>query len=155
MTSHSNRRAVLKAIFFVLCCSMMAASRADELCTRQKLDPELPAGLDGKYEIIGRMPDSDVTYSGTLEVGIGKTAYTLKRTVNGNIANGEAWFETCGLDEIQVLSFKYTQGKKPMEGFCFINRNGDNYMLMSCYTNYVGVESKRSGLESMFQLSGS
>lgn len=155
MVYDSNRGGVVRVALFVLCLLMIPASRADEICKREKVDPEYPAGLAGKYEIIGRMPDSDVTYGGTLEIKTGKTAYTLRRTVGGSTAIGEAWFESCGPDEIQVFSFKYTQGKRPLEGYCFIRTDGDNNWLLSCHTNFVGVPYERNGLESMFQLPGS
>lgn len=88
----SNHEGVVKAVLFVLLSLVVSASHADEFsCRPQKYDPEFPAALLGKYEIIGRMPDSDATYGGgTIEINAGKTAYEIKRTLNGSAMTGEA-----------------------------------------------------------------
>jgi hypothetical protein len=154
MGNVSNHGSASKALFFALFFSLIAASHADEIsCKRQKYDPEFPAALLGKYEIVGRMPDSNATYGGTLEISDGKTAYTLKRIVNGNVTSGEAWIETCGTDSsrgVKVLGFKYTKGKVLLEGHCFPGSDLENGMFLSCYSNVAGVKNERPGLESMF-----
>lgn len=130
---------------------MSAASFADEVsCERQKYDPEFPATLVNEYQIIGRMPGSRAVYEGTLELQKGKAAYTLKRTVAGSTMTGEAWIEACGSDKFKMLNSKYTQGKKPMEGQCFMESNLENGMLLSCYTDFVGEQNEPYGLESLF-----
>lgn len=148
---YDSNRSMVRIVLFALCSLMIPASRADEVsCQPQKYDPEFPAALLGKYEIIGRMPDSGVTYGGTLEIKGGKKAYALKRTVNGNTMAGEAWIETCGSNDFRMLSFRYTEGKRPLEGYCFMQSNLENEMLLSCYTNFAGKKNERPGLESMF-----
>ena len=123
---------------------------ADGYCERpDRIDPEFLVGLFGNYEIVGREPDSGITYSGELEIQNSKNGYALKRIVSGETAIGKAWVEFCSPDKFPVLKFKYEKMKQPLEGSCFLRMDGDNYYLISCRTEYG--KSKRGGLESMFQ----
>ena len=155
MTYFSSHGGAAKAVLFSMLYFMtIAASHADEIsCKRQTYDPEFPAALLGKYEIVGGMPDSGATYGGTLEIKDGKTAYTLKRTVDGSTTTGEAWIEACGTDGshgVRVVNFKYGKGKGLLEGHCFLSSDLENGMFLSCYTNIAGMKNERTGLESLF-----
>lgn len=151
----SNHGGAVKAVLFMLCFFTIGASRAeDDVCEPQKFEPGVPATLPNKYEIIGRMPGSDVTYGGTLEISEGKTSYTLKRIVNGNVATGQAWLYTCRHEgyKFETLNFEYTQGKSLLHGYCFTKSTHENSMLFMCYTNFVGAKNDQHGLESLFPL---
>ena len=141
---------IFQILIFVLVSTQI---HAREYCERpEKIDPELPAGLSGTYEIIGRLPNSDITYAGRVEIKEDETAYTLKRTVGGVTTIGDAWIEFCSPDKYMVLNFKYSKTPKPILGSCFLRTNGNNYYIISCYTRFIGTELKQRGLESMFQL---
>lgn len=143
----------MKIVPIILILFFTKLAVADEYCKRpEKIDPEFPAGLVGNYEIIGRWPDSDTTYSGHLEIKDGGTSYSLKRTVGGNTIKGEAWIEFCSPDKFMVFKFKYTNAPKAFAGTCYFRGNSDNYYLISCYTRLDKTKYKNHGLEAMFQL---
>jgi hypothetical protein len=145
--------AYMKHFSIIILLLSAASSYADGLCKRQdKIDPEYPAGLAGKYEIIGRLPDSNTTYTGLLEIINSKSIYLLKRSVEGVTTTGKAWIEICGPDEIMFLRFNFHKQKDALDGSCLFRYNADNYFLISCYTSFVGKNYKKIGLESMFQL---
>lgn len=131
---------------------LASSAMADEYCQRpDKIDPEYPAGIDGRYEIIGRLPESDVAYTGQLQIANGTKAYSLRRTVAGKTITGEGWIEFCSADRYMVFKFRYNSGTKPFVGICYPRSNGDNYYIISCYTS-DGTAFTHHGLESMFQL---
>ncbi|HKB58795.1 MAG TPA: hypothetical protein VKC56_01995 [Gallionellaceae bacterium] len=154
MAGNAVHRGAAKAALFAVLFSMAAAAQAGGLaCERQQYDPAAPAALPGTYEIVGRMPDSSATYGGTLEISAGKTAFVLKRTVDGNTMTGEAWIAACGKKGrhgVQMLDFKYTEGKGLLEGRCFLDSDLQDGMFLSCYTRIVGKKHGHQGLESAF-----
>lgn len=123
-------------------------ARADAGCERMALDPEVPAGIDGRYEIVGRDPLTGDGYAGTLAVALGKHSYTLARTIGADTVRGEAWFERCGVDRIMMLVVRY-RAEPAIEAVCFHRSDADNYYRVSCRTRQGG--SGRSGLEAWFQ----
>ncbi|HEY6772369.1 MAG TPA: hypothetical protein VI140_00210, partial [Oxalicibacterium sp.] len=75
---------------------------AADFCERMPVDPEFPAGLNGSYEILGKDPVTEVSYTGTLVLSYSKDSYKLSRTIQGRIVNGNAWIERCGVDKIET-----------------------------------------------------
>ncbi|GAA5010521.1 hypothetical protein GCM10025793_22310 [Lysobacter lycopersici] len=121
---------------------------ATSFCERMLLDPEVPAGLDGSYEIVGKDPATGAAYTGTLVLGIGKDSYAITRTTGADIVNGDAWMESCGMDKIKALVVRYYT-KPVTEMSCALDADGDNYYRATCRTHQVG--QKRLGLEAWFQ----
>ncbi|GAA3914044.1 hypothetical protein [Luteimonas lutimaris] len=126
----------------------LSASAAD-FCNRQPLDPEVPAGLEGSYEIIGKDPATGKPYAGTLVIGYGNHAYSLTRSTSGINSKGDAWLELCGMDKIQFLVGRYRMKSASVEISCRLGADGDNYYRATCKTRLVG--GKWVGLESWFQ----
>jgi hypothetical protein len=125
-------------------CHAFAAS----FCERMPLDPEVPAGLDGSYGIVGKDPAMGIAYTGTLVLGIGKNNYAVTRTTGSDTVNGDAWMESCGMDKIKALIVRYYT-KPVTEMNCTLAADGDNYYRASCRTHQVGRQ--KFGLEACFQ----
>jgi len=125
-----------------------------EFCERQpEIDPEFPVGLVGDYEVIGKIPGSDETYSGTVTIAIedGASSYRLTKTVNGNEFFGEAWISLCaGQDKVPVLMFEYSDASPATRGMCYTRWNLDNYHLISCYVRAASEAGNKNGYEAMF-----
>lgn len=121
---------------------------ATDFCQRQAFDPEVPAGLEGRYEIVGRDPVTGGAYSGHLVVTSGESAYGLERVVDGNVSKGRAWIERCGPDGIPFLVAEYAT-QPVMKAGCRLGADGDNYYRATCRTD-AGGDSWR-GLEAWFQ----
>ena len=60
----------------------MPAFAADAFCKRLPVDPEVPAGIAGSYDVVGQRSDGPA-YSGTLTLGFGKSRYRVVQTVQG------------------------------------------------------------------------
>lgn len=114
-------------------------------CNRLSFDQEVPAGLSGRYDIIGKDAATGNTYSGTLEVSPGKTSYLLTRKVRGRTLKGEAWMESCGPDQFQRLMVRYESKARAIEIACYLVGDGDNSIRASCTT------ADGRGLEAWYQ----
>jgi hypothetical protein len=131
--------------------ALPACANAAGYCTREpEIDPELPAGLVGSHELIGKDSASGTTYAGALEISDGKTAYVLTRIVNGSTVKGSAWIERCGPDRFPIILVRYDTGSTPIELACFFGTDGDNYFRVTCKSGVAGREGT-PGLEAWFQ----
>ena len=119
-----------------------------DICRKVPHDPEVPAGLEGTYEVVGQDPVAGTAYSGTLAISAGKSGYGVARVINGKVTTGTAWIEECGQDNIQSLSISYS-ASPPILAICMLARDGDNNHRVTCRTR-TGAMSWR-GLESWFQ----
>ena len=126
-------------------CTVAAAPAAEPYCKRLPFDEEVPPGLIGKYEILGKDAESGKTYSGALEIVVAKGTYVLTRTVQGQTLKGEAWAEICSPDKFQVLRARYESKPKPIDLSCYLRFDGDNFTRASC-TSFDG-----RGLEAWYQ----
>jgi hypothetical protein len=142
------------AVGLLLASAWVAPARSGGLCERPPtFDPDRLSGLLGEYELIGRAPGSAEAYLGRLRIDSGDQAYALRRTLDGERAEGSAWVEYCAADRYPVLMLSLDTPRGPLLGRCFFRTNGDNYYLLSCYTRYPdGGDAE--GLEAMFQVSG-
>ncbi|MDR7099284.1 hypothetical protein J2X04_001631 [Lysobacter niabensis] len=121
---------------------------ASGFCERLPIDPELPAGLGGSYEVIGKDPVTGDGYTATLVLDYGKKSYALTRASQRSTVNGDAWIERCGMDRIKVLVARYYT--KPLtEVSCALAADGNNYYRTTCRTRQGG--STWRGLEAWFQ----
>lgn len=123
---------------------------------KAEVRPQVPANLLGHYNIVGRVPNGNAIYNGKLSIDGGKTAYSLKRTVNGVTTTGKAWLENCvpdGDDPSQgelVLEFEYDKKNGSLHGFCYLTNDLQNSMPLTCYTDTTGVKYEQSGFEAAF-----
>lgn len=118
---------------------------AEPFCKRLPFDEDVPPGLVGKYDIIGKEADTGATYSGALRITPGEKAYALSREVGGRTSKGEAWAESCSPDRFLVLRARYEAQARPIELSCYLRLDGDNYTRASC-TTFDG-----RGLEAWYQ----
>jgi hypothetical protein len=105
------------------------------------LDPDLPAGIAGTYELIGKHSDGPA-YSGTLTLDFGKSRYRVVHLVKGRATNGTAWISECGMDKIRELTVRL-ETKPVTEMSCMLGGDGNNYYRMTCRTT--------QGIEAWFQ----
>ena len=135
----------LMVLALTMACSSAAAA---DFCERLPMDPELPAGFGGSYEVIGKDPRSGEAYTGTLVLGYGPRSYTLTRRIHGRTVHGEAWLERCGADKVQVLMARYNA--RPMITLlCTLGADSDIRYRITCQTRQG--ESPAQGLEAWFQ----
>jgi hypothetical protein len=139
---------ITSAALLIILFGVSGGSLAREFCERIPIDPELPAGLEGSYEVIGKDPVTGVGYTAALAIGYGENSYALTRVSQADSVNGDAWFELCGADRIHMLVARYYT--KPItEVRCTLASDGDNYYRTTCRTRQAG--HGWPGLEAWFQ----
>ena len=126
-------------------CVAAAPPAPEPYCKRVPFDEQVPAGIIGTYEIVGKEAVTGQPYSGALKIAVVKNKYTLVRTVRGRTLKGEAWVESCSPDRFQVLRARYRSKPKVTELSCYLRFDGDNYTRASCTTFEGG------GLEAWYQ----
>ena len=136
-------------LLLVVFLSFPSIVQANGLCERLPLDPDVPAGLSGAYEVIGKDPRTSTPYVGTIVLANGKSSYAITRTIGKDAVHGDAWMEECGGDKIRFLVARYYT--KPITQLsCRLGADGDNYYRTTCRTD-TGTGRWR-GLESWFQV---
>ncbi len=106
--------------------------------------------LAGKYEIIGRQPDSNVTYTGSGVLNANKHGLEVLRTLNGKTLKGTGRIEFATPDKIKVLRIRFEDGSQKYEGTFMIGSDLDNYArLTGCLYLQTG-KTQRLGLEAWF-----
>jgi hypothetical protein len=137
----------MKILFAILFFSFASVALASDFCQKMKFEPEFPAGLEGRYEVIGKDPTTGAAYFGYLAITNGKNSYGIGRIVNGNISKGHAWIESCGPDKIKFLVAEYTTEPK-IKTTCSLGADGDNNYRATCKTWH----GDKAGLEAWFQM---
>jgi hypothetical protein len=123
--------------------------------TAKEPDREFLVGfLKGDYVVIGKKPDSDVTYQGRVTLQPRELEFDVTRVIAGKTERGTAWFETTGKpDQIPVLRMRFTQDGKSYEATYMWRSDLDNYGRI---TGYVFLPTpgatKSPGLEALFPL---
>jgi hypothetical protein len=80
------------------------------------LDAEFLRGfLAGKYDLIGRKPDSVTTYTGNVTIRDVGGSLQLVRVVDGKTERGIIQFDTAGADRIPVLRAHFTMDGREYE----------------------------------------
>lgn len=138
------QRFIIAIVFLSFPMPILAA----DFCQRQAYDAEVPAGLYGSYEIIGRDPSTGKLYSGRIGIDDGKSHYSVTRTINSQPMKGQAWIEACSAEKIPYLFVRYDSEPK-LKFVCSFAMDGDNYYRITCRTGRDG--KNWHGLEAWFQ----
>jgi len=105
--------------------------------------------VPGRYEFIGRHPDSLLTYTGTAKIDRVGKQLRLSRTIAGNKSQVFGVVRRADPGEADVLSFKW--GKKdPMEMVCLVGSDLDNYPRLTCHWGKTGNPHTQPGMEAYF-----
>lgn len=105
--------------------------------------------VPGRYTLIGRHPDSQVTYTGTAKIERVGKQLRLARTVAGRQEHRFGVVRRADPGEAWVLEFKWGR-KTPMEMICLINGDLDNYARLSCHWGRAGNPHAQPGMEAYF-----
>lgn len=106
--------------------------------------------LKGSYEIIGRRPDSNDTYTG--KVVLRKTDGHLRvtRYINSQEIEGTGKIETTTCDKVKVLRVSFIEKGQAYEVTYLINSDLDNYGRLTGYVYQKEGKTKQVGLEALF-----
>jgi hypothetical protein len=138
---------VFTALMFLVC--GIAGGAAKEP------DREFLVGfLKGDYVVIGKKPDSDITYHGRVTLRPRELGFDVTRMIAGKTEHGTAWFDTTGKpDEIPILRMRFTQDDKSYEATYMWKGDLDNYGRITGYV-FLSTQgaTKSPGLEALFPL---
>ena len=106
--------------------------------------------LQGSYHLIGRLPDSDETYSGEVVLKEKGDKLEVIRRVEGREIKGIGKIETATADKKKVLRIRFMDGDKSYEATYLIGSDLDNYGRLTGYLYLEDGSTKVPGLEALF-----
>jgi hypothetical protein len=119
-------------------------------------DPDFPSQFVlGTYEVVGRRPDANATYTGTAILKAGQDGLALVRTVDGATSTGTGRIETSGPDRTKVLRLRFSDAGGAWEGTYLIASDLDNYARLTGYWYPQTGKTLRPGLEAWFNVPAS
>ncbi|NUM79749.1 hypothetical protein HUU42_03005 [bacterium] len=115
----------------------------------QDEDENLYQFIVGRYQIIGRFPDSSDPYTGALTVSYENAQLTIVRNVNGKKINAVGKIVEA-VDQVKVLRISFTEKSIEYDGTFLIKSDLDNYGRLSGYIYRRDQKTKSPGLEAWF-----
>ena len=106
--------------------------------------------LEGTYHLIGRLPDSNKTYTGKMILKKSDDKLDVIRIIEGKKTNGLGMIETVSVDKIKVLRIRFKDENKHFEATYLIDSDLDNYGRLSGYLYLQKGGNKMPGLEALF-----
>jgi hypothetical protein len=106
--------------------------------------------LEGTYQVIGRWPDSDDTYTGKVVLKRKGNQLQVIRSINGDKVQGVGRIAHVTADKISVLKVQFVHHDKHYEATYLIHSDLDNYVRLSGYLYLKSGETKQPGLEALF-----
>ena len=106
--------------------------------------------LQGSYEVIGRYPDSNALYSGTVTIQLSDSSLKVIRIINGVETDGQGMIETATADKRTVLRVCFILDKIEFEATYLIESDLDNYARLTGYVYIKSGATKKPGIEALF-----
>jgi hypothetical protein len=133
---------------------LLFACTADHAIAGKPLDKEFLRGfMSGEYELIGRKPDSAVTYTGHVTLREESDTLHVTRIIDGKTTNTTMRFETIGgTDHIPVARMQFTLDGVEYEATYMWSSDPDNYPRFTGYIYRPGNRTKSPGLEALFPI---
>ncbi len=118
--------------------------------THDVVDEPLYDFLSGSYRVIGRLPNSDRTYSGKVELKLSGDHLEVVRLIGGERVRGIGRIETVTSDKVKVLRVRYRAANQDYEATYLIGSDLDNNGRLTGYVRFKAGETKTPGLEALF-----
>ncbi|MEW6601823.1 MAG: hypothetical protein AB1499_12700 [Nitrospirota bacterium] len=106
--------------------------------------------LAGSYDVIGRYPDSSLTYTGKIILKNSGEVFEVIRNINDKTIKGTGKIETASADRTKVLRVRFTENNKAYEATYIIGMDLDNYGRLTGYIYLKDGDTKQAGLEALF-----
>lgn len=103
----------------------------------------------GRYQLIGRAPDSQRTYHGKARIERVGGKLKLTRVIDGKSSQALGVVRRADPGEAWVLAFAWKE-KRAMEMVCVIGTDLDNYARLSCHWGRAGNPHRQPGMEAYF-----
>src|SRR5450755_2785643 len=139
-------RALFVFSFLVISVSLAAGGGEPQ---RETFDAESTVGfLVGNYLLVGKKPDSELTYLGRVVLKQRGDKFEVRRTINGQTVRGTASFETATPDKIPVLRMRFQFEGEACEATYLWQGDLDNYVRLTGYVySTTKNKTKLPGLE--------
>lgn len=134
---------IVIAIFFVSNACAQVSVKAQE-------NEFLYGFLKGSYQVIGRLPDSSKTYTGTVVLKNEGDHFEIIRMIEGDMIKGTGKIETATAEKIKVLRVHFIEKNKHYEVTYLIHSDLDNYGRLTGYLYLEKRQTKIPGLEALF-----
>ncbi|OQY04832.1 MAG: hypothetical protein B6I20_02360 [Bacteroidetes bacterium 4572_117] len=106
--------------------------------------------LLGEYSVIGKMPENNDTYFGSMKIGFKNNKFEITRNINNSIVKASGKIKKTGPEQIKVFVINFTENKVLYEITYLIDTDFDNYGRLSGYRYYQNRETENPGLEALF-----
>lgn len=106
--------------------------------------------LPGFYQVIGRLPDSNVLYDGNVEIERTGDSLKVVRKIAGKETSAVGRIETATADKVKVLRVRFTENDKRYEITYLIHSDLDNYARMTGYVYLKNGSTQKPGIEALF-----
>ena len=106
--------------------------------------------LEGPYDLIGRLPDSNITYTGKMVLRKTDGKLEVIRRIEGKEIKCVGNIEMATADKIKVLRIRFVDENKNYEATYLIDSDFNNYGRLTGYLYLKGDGTKNPGLEALF-----
>lgn len=134
------------AVLLFACIAVLPAYGADQT---DEDEPYQWSFVPGRYQLIGRHPDSLRTYTGTAKIERVGKQLRLTRTIDGKKSQVFGVVRRADPGEANVLSFKWSE-PSPMEMVCLVGSDLDNYPRLTCHWGKAKNPHTQPGMEAYF-----
>jgi hypothetical protein len=125
------------------------------LCVARSEDQEVESPwpfLVGEYEVIGRVCDSNVTYSGSVSIRAEGGDFIVTRNVAGKEIIGRGLVESITPDKISIFRVTFAEDGIQYVVTYLLGTDLDNDGRLSGYVLPLGYSGLRPGKEALFAL---
>ncbi len=108
--------------------------------------------LAGSYDVVGRYPESERTYAGTMTIALPTTeteTLSVTRVINGITRQGIGALATTA-DAAVVLRVQFEEGGETLEATYLIGSDLDNYARLTGYVYAKSGGTILPGIEALF-----
>jgi hypothetical protein len=113
-------------------------------------DDGLSQFLVGTYDVVGRLPDSQATYTGVMSLTTAEQGFKVIKKVADSTTVGTAQLEEALAGEAKVLRIRFQEQGKAYESTCLIGSDLDNYARLTCQYYLTNGTTQQAGLEALF-----
>lgn len=106
--------------------------------------------LVNQYTVIGKYPESNDTYTGSISFSSHNDSLKMTRIIDGKKTMGRAWIAEVLADKIKVLKAEFDSDGRTYEITYLIDSDLDNYARLSGLVYFKFEKTRRPGMEALF-----
>ncbi len=140
----------MKAVLFFLFILFSLTCLVSQTKAQENPNEFLFDFLPGSYTVIGRQPDSEILYQGTMIITAQEQQFIITRVINGDSVTVVGKLGTATTDSVPVLKVGFEQNGRLYEITYLIHSDLDNYARLTGYWYLGQGKTKKPGLEAAF-----